>query len=276
MTPCYAFSMMKIVYTDLDGALLDHDTYSFLPAEPALNQLHFQRIPLILVTSKTRSEVEFWREKLNNRDPFVVENGGGVYVPKAYFPFPVQRGTPRDGHEVIELGDPYESLVSALLLASERSQCEVKGFHEMTAEEVGALCGIPMEQAEAAKRREFDEPFAIIDCEKEQLLLTAIEEQGKHWTKGGRFYHILGRNSKAAAVQVLNDLYRKLDPHIYTIGLGDSFNDLPFLRQVDAPILIRSVHSQEMISSLPAAQVTSKPGPEGWNDAILRMISAEN
>jgi len=263
---------MKLVYTDLDGTLLDHDTYSFLSAQPALNKLRFQRIPLILVTSKTRSEVEFWRDKLNNRDPFVVENGGGVFIPKDYFPSAVQRAKPRDGYDLIEFGDPYQSVISALILASERSQCKVKGFHEMTVEEVAAVCGIPREQAEAAKRREFDEPFEVMDRGKEQLLIEAIEEQGKRWTRGGRFYHILGGNNKAAAVQALNSLYRQLDPHIYTIGLGDSFNDLPFLRVVDAPILIRSVHSEQIISHLPAARLTSKPGPEGWNDAVLEII----
>jgi mannosyl-3-phosphoglycerate phosphatase len=274
MTPCYAFRMMKLVYTDLDGTLLDHDTYSFVPALRALQKLQSQRIPLILVTSKTRSEVELWREKFNNRDPFVVENGGGVFIPKTYFPFPVQSGKPRDDYDVIELGEPYESLVSALLLASARSQCEVKGFHEMTAEEVGALCGISMEQAEAAKRREFDEPFEIMDRGKEQPLIEAIEELGKRWTRGGRFYHILGGNDKAMAVQTLNDLYRQLNPHIHTIGLGDSFNDLSFLRMVDTPILIQSVHSEKMMSQLPGARLTEKPGPEGWNNAILEIISA--
>ncbi len=267
---------MKLIYTDLDGTLLDHDTYSFTPAEPALNQLHFQRIPLILVTSKTRSEVGFWRDKLNNRDPFMVENGGGVFIPKAYFPFAVQRAKPRDGYDLIELGDPYQSLVSALMLASRRSQCKVKGFHEMTVEEVATVCGIPMEQAEAAKKREFDEPFKILDRERGELLLKAIEEQGKQWTRGGRFYHILGGNDKAAAVQALNDLYGKLDPHIYTIGLGDSFNDLPFLRLVDTPILIRSIHSEKIMPHLPAARLTAQPGPEGWNDAILEMTAAEH
>ena len=98
---------MKLVYTDLDGTLLDHNTYSFLSARPALNQLRFQRISLIFVTSKTRSEVEGWRERLNNQDPFVVENGGGVFIPKAYFPFPVQGAKPSDGFDFIELGDSY-------------------------------------------------------------------------------------------------------------------------------------------------------------------------
>lgn len=265
---------MRIVYTDLDGTLLDHDTYSFLPAQPALDKLYTQRIPLILITSKTRSEAEFWRTKMGNRHPFIVENGGAVLIPRAYFPFPVQRGKPRDGYDLIELGEPYESLVSALLLASERSRCKVKGFHEMTVEEVSALCGIPMGQAAAAKRRQYDEPFEILDSEREQFLLKAIEEQGKKWTRGRRFYHILGRNSKAVAVQILTDLYRQLDPHVYTIGLGDSFNDLPYLREVDVPILIRSVHSEKIIHSLPAARLTSKSGPEGWNSAILEMISA--
>jgi mannosyl-3-phosphoglycerate phosphatase len=69
-----------LVFSDLDGTLLDHDTYSFETARPALAELKERGIPLVLATSKTRAETESVRSALGNRHPFVVENGGAVYT----------------------------------------------------------------------------------------------------------------------------------------------------------------------------------------------------
>ncbi|MFQ5696467.1 MAG: mannosyl-3-phosphoglycerate phosphatase, partial [Terriglobia bacterium] len=46
-----------IVFTDLDATLLDHQTYSWAAAEPALRRLRLLGIPLVFCTSKTRAEV---------------------------------------------------------------------------------------------------------------------------------------------------------------------------------------------------------------------------
>ena len=88
-----------IVFSDLDGTLLDGDDYSHDQALPALRLLRRRNIPLVLCTSKTRAEVEFHRRRLANRDPFVVENGGAVYVPEGYFPFPVDCDRESGGHQ---------------------------------------------------------------------------------------------------------------------------------------------------------------------------------
>ena len=42
------------IFSDLDGTLLDHDTYGYEPARPALALLGRKNIPLILCSSKTR------------------------------------------------------------------------------------------------------------------------------------------------------------------------------------------------------------------------------
>jgi len=73
---------MKIIFSDLDGTLLNQDTYSFNEGQKALKLLKKYNIPLIFATSKTRAEIEFWRKKIGNNDPFISENGGGIFIPK--------------------------------------------------------------------------------------------------------------------------------------------------------------------------------------------------
>src|SRR5207253_11339070 len=80
--PFPAPSRLRVVlFTDLDGTLLDAATYRYDAARPALDRLRECRIPLIICTSKTRAEVDYLRRELDNRDPFIVENAGARYIP---------------------------------------------------------------------------------------------------------------------------------------------------------------------------------------------------
>jgi len=103
-----------VLFTDLDGTLLDADTYRYDAARPALERLREHAIPLIICTSKTRAEVEPLRRKLENQDPFIVENGGALYIPDGYFKAPLPGSSRRDGYQVIEMGLPYPRLREGL------------------------------------------------------------------------------------------------------------------------------------------------------------------
>jgi len=49
---------MYITFTDLNGTLLDSDTYSFKKAGEVLACIREKRLPLVAVTSKTAEEVK--------------------------------------------------------------------------------------------------------------------------------------------------------------------------------------------------------------------------
>ncbi|MCX6624671.1 MAG: HAD-IIB family hydrolase [Acidobacteria bacterium] len=265
---------MYLIFTDLDGTLLDHHSYSWEAARPALDRLKSRRVPWVLVTSKTRAEVELWRRVLGNKHPFIVENGGAAFLPDGCLPGSVRAGGQRGAYQVLEWGTPYAELVASLEMASRSSQCRVRGFHEMTVEEVSTLCQLPPEQAALATQREYDEPFLILDPDRTGALLTAIEGQGRRWTRGGRFWHILGAHDKALAVRALGALFETAYGPVITIGLGEGLNDVAFLNSVATPILIRSADSAELKSRVPRGLVTERPGPAGWNDAVLGIIPA--
>jgi mannosyl-3-phosphoglycerate phosphatase len=265
---------MQVVFTDLDGTLLDHDTYSWEVARPAIERLRLCEVPWVLVTSKTRAEVELWRAQLGNVHPFVVENGGATFIPRDYFPFPVPGAEEHGDYEVLEFGRRYGYLVARLKEASRLSKCRVRGFHEMTAAEVSFTCDLPLEQATLAKRREYDEPFRILDVGHTDALLRAIEQFDLRWTKGGRFWHITGECDKAMAVSALHRLYERAHGPVQTIGLGDAINDAAFLNVVTVPVLVRSSASSKLKSAVPKGVLTDQTGPAGWKEAVLKMIPA--
>ena len=72
--------MNLLVFSDLDGTLLDHATYSFEPARPALDRLRNLGIPLILTTSKTAAEVAGLHAALLGCEQAVADGEGAGLV----------------------------------------------------------------------------------------------------------------------------------------------------------------------------------------------------
>ncbi len=266
-----ATSSFIVLFTDLDGTLLDRSTYSSDPAREALHRIRELGIPLVFCTSKTRAEVEYWRTTLGNRHPFIVENGGALYVPHGYFPTDFRVQTCRDEYAVFEFGTPYADLVDTLRQASREAGCRILGFHDLSADEVSPRYGLSLEQARLAKIREYDEPFEILDPPGNELL-AAIQRRGKHWTRGGRLHHITGHRGKAESVSLLTSHYHRMFEDMLTAGFGDGMNDLDFLSCVDVPVIIRSENAWKLAAALPRARLTALPGPEGWNQAVLDIL----
>ncbi len=134
-----------VIFTDLDGSLLDRDTYSFAAARPALLELRRLQVPLVLCTSKTRAEVAPLRRRLRNAHPFIVENGGGIVIPRSYF----GRGMPTR----IELGRPYPEIAAALDDLARRSRVRVRGFHQLSVTRIADATGLSLTEARLAKKR---------------------------------------------------------------------------------------------------------------------------
>jgi len=228
-------------------------------------------VPWVIVSSKTRAEIEPLRQEMGHRHPFVVENGGAAFIPAGYFGWPVPDAVPRDGYDVLEWGRPHAELVHALEAAAARQQYRVNSFSRMSINEVCRATGLSPAQAARAQRREFDEPFlALEDCGRPGLL-GAIQRAGFRWTHGGRLYHICGNHDKGTSVRALLGLFARRHGTVRSIGLGDSLNDLPLLAAVDVPVLIRSRRSPVPFG-LPGAKRTRSAGPKGWNEAVAELL----
>lgn len=264
--------MQIIVFTDLDGTLLDAETYSFEPALPALEMLKEKSIPLIFCSSKTRAEIEAVQKRLGNNHPFISENGGAVFVPEGYFGFAFPHSATRDGYHIVELGARYTELRTILKRVAHEKGAEIRGFGDMDAAEIGRLTGLSLEEAHLAKMREYDEPF-VIEFGDEAAVVAGIRQKGYRVTRG-KFLHIIGRSDKGRAVSFLKGLYRKKYDNIRTIALGDGQNDLAMLEKVDIPILVKKLDNKhEQGINIHRLRKADGIGPVGWNKAIIEVVS---
>jgi mannosyl-3-phosphoglycerate phosphatase len=271
--------MHNIVYTDIDGTLVD-EKYSYEAAKEAIEELIKREIPIVFCTSKTRREIEVYWSQLGLKDPFISENGGAIFIASNYFEFEYrydyELSSDDQRYRVIELGTRYEELRRNLKEVEEESQgtFKLRGFGDMSAEEVAMDSGLSLQEAELSKMREYDEAFKVLAGEKERIF-EKIEEKGLHFTVGGRYCHILGDNDKGKAVEILNALYKKRYARIKTIGVGDSLNDLPMLRAVDIPVLVAKPDGRhESIEEERDIRIRKEEGigPLGWRNAVEAII----
>ena len=271
-----------IVYTDLDGCLLDSITFSYEPATPALEALRSQRIPLVLVSSKTRAEIEPLRQRLSHHDPFIVENGAAVFVPRGLFDFPLERARVRIPYDVIELGLPYSILRDVLKQIEKNVATPLRGFGDLSVDEVMQVTELGRQDAFLAKQREYDEPYLL---EGPTALIEEVCRQivvrGLRWTKGGRFFHLTGDNNKGQAAALLLRCYQRQrllqgdSDRVETVGIGDSVNDAPLLAVVDHPILVQKPDgSYDPDIHIPGMIRASGIGPIGWNHAVQELLAS--
>lgn len=271
-----------LVFTDLDGTLLDEVTYGFEPARPALEALRERGVPLVLCTSKTRAEMAPLAARLGLDSPLIVENGGAVVVPAYVLPAPPAWARREGDRVILPLGVERQVLLAALPEVAREAGVEVRPFAEMQAAEIAALTGLDPDAAALAGEREYDEPFVVLDAtardpDLDARLDRAARARGLRVTHGGRLHHLTGPTDKGRAVRTLVEL-RPAPPGASSVGLGDAANDVPMLRAVDRPIVMprRSGGFDPVLASaLPHAERAPEPGPGGWARAVLAVLAGE-
>lgn len=274
---CLTFYVVTLViFTDLDGTLLD-SAYSFRAALPALGSLARAAVPCVISSSKTAREIEYYRSKLQNRDPFSCENGGAIFVPKGYFGPAGELSRvdlTADRYDIIRLGTPYARVREALV-ALRAKGCAVTGFGDMSVEEIAALTDLPLDQAAMAKIREFDEPFVVEGGEPVFAdIVRAAGEMGLTVSVGPRLFHLRGRNDKGKAVAIIADLFKKAYRSGVTFAaLGDGPGDLPMLQAVDLPIIVQRPDGTYDPRLQGRGFIEAEGvGPAGWNQAVMGLL----
>jgi len=268
-------AMRQVVFTDLDGTLLDSTTYSYQKSLPAINRLNESGTPIVFCSAKTRAEQEIYRRELGLFHPFIVENGGAIFIPRAYFPFQFDYQRAVDDLLVIELAIPRSRVRKLLAEISKQNDFRFTGFTDMSAAKVAEITGLNLESARLAQQREYDEPVEFDSSAKDiSEFLAKLGESGLNWSYGGRLHHVMGGGGKGKAVEILTGLYRRMWGKIETVGLGNGRNDLPLLQQVDVPILVQKRdHSWEDMD-LPRLRKVQAVGPEGWTTAIAEIFGS--
>ncbi len=250
-----------VLFTDLDGTLLDFESYR--PSAEALATLDMlKRVHILTVpaTSKTADEVWPLLEELGLAGPAVVE--GGAVVMHA------------DGSKDVD-GPPRSALVEVLArLAGDG--WPIRGMSEMSVGEVVRITGLDDTGARRALNRLASEPFVTtrtLSTAEIAKLETAVAKRGAGLVRGGRFWHLMGAGVDKAsgmdrALQAIGEV------GILTAAIGDAWNDLPMLAAADLGFLL----GERVERSVTPGGVVRLPvcGPAGFALAARRILARIN
>ena len=277
-------SAQKVVVTDLDGTLLDSQNYSYTQALDAIRKLQGMDIPIVFCSSKTRFEQEVYRDELSINEPFIVENGGAIYIPKDYFRLPFSYDKVESDYMVIEFGISYQELRYKLkealdeayshIEANNLGELSLNSFGDMTVEDVAKETGLGLKMASLAKQREYSETLTIKGSKRAmEAVFEYIKKAGLLYTFGGRFYEVTGGNDKGKAVKVLLELYKMNFGTVTSFGIGNSLNDLPLLAQTDFRMLVQGHDRRWSRMNISDIYKVRGVGPDGWSKAVEMMLS---
>ena len=256
-----------VVFTDLDGTLLDHDTYSWEPAAPALEDLRQRRVPVVLNSSKTLAELRPLRRALGLEHPLICENGAFIDVPPGYFRSALPLREPPPARAVLQAA--YLDVV-----AGHDFRCQA--FFELGVAGIARVTGLDAASAALANDRQATEPVLWRDSETALVEFgAAIAAHGLRCVRGGRFVHVMGDADKASAMADLMAAYTREDPGRppTSIALGDGPNDVAMLMAADIAVIVRARHGQRILLEDHACVIrTAEYGPRGWHNAIKQLL----
>lgn len=267
-----------MLFTDLDGTLLNPASYQYEAALPVLERMKAVGIPVIPVTSKTRAEVESLIQQIGLTDPFVVENGSAVYIPRDTCSYELPEGEDDGPYRVVALGVSYVMARAGLKAIAQEIGRPLKGFGDLSIEQVQQLTGLDVKDAREAKMRVFTEPFLTPKNTAPEKLANAAEEMGFKVVVGDRFSHLIGAAAgKGVAVHQLAALHATTLPKgetLRTIGLGNSPNDLDMLENVDQAIVLPGENGPHPRLAEQGWHIAPDIAPEGWALAVTEILDA--
>ena len=262
--------MLKtLIFTDLDGSLLDRDTFKFDEIKDYLKKLLSKGIFIIPNTSKTEKEILEFNNELGSNLPYISENGAAINgLDLLNSNLPKELILSRDKNNLINI---FKKTVP------ENLQNKCKWLSEMDKKKQSLIFGLEDEKLKMALDRKYTIPFIFEGNKNEKnKLFRIVKSKGLALQEGGRVINLTDKVNKAKALQVFVRFFKKNNKNVKTIAVGDNYNDLDMLKTSDFPCLV--FNDKFTLDEIPIKNliITNKPSPEGWADVIKMALAKIN
>ncbi|MEW6998738.1 HAD-IIB family hydrolase [Colwelliaceae bacterium BS250] len=268
--------LKTVIFSDLDGTLLEHFTYQSTAVDQILKKLNKANVPVILNTSKTFAELEIIHLKLSLNTPFIIENGAAIYIPINTFTKQPEDTVVIGNYWVKSFSLPRKHWLTLLSNNTQEFSQYYQGFSTLSESALCEITGLNVDEAKRAKQRQYAEPIHwLADDITKKAFIEKLVNLGANVVQGGRFIHVGDYCDKGQALIWLAERYREhfTNDLISTIALGDGENDNAMLEAADVAVQIRSpVHDFPTLYRQYKTIQTKLYGPEGWTEAIQKLL----
>jgi predicted mannosyl-3-phosphoglycerate phosphatase (HAD superfamily) len=245
----------------------------------ALLEIERRNIPLVLSTHGTRAQLEALRRKIAHAHPFITEGGGGLFLPDGYFALRLEGAIRAARYLCVPFGRSSREAGAAAEEIARQAGGEIVRYPEMNVREIARNAGVSERDAQASREREFSERFFFAGNADlaSQSFEKIAREQNWQIRRAEPFWELCSGNDEGKAVRYLMKLYRQaLRSRIRSVGIGASFEDLSLLAASDQAFILPESGGRfddQLLSKLPNSARITVPGPSGWNQIVLDVLS---
>lgn len=262
-----------IVFTDVEGTLLDSHTQLWQPASEWLLRLQEHKVPVVLCSSKTAAEMMLLQKELGlGLQPLIAENGAVIQLAEAW--------QDDDAYPRLITGSPHAEIQDVLQQLRENDGFKFTTFSDVSEQQIAEWTGMNLKHAALARLHEASETLIWRDSDERMAEFSAtLASLGLQFVQGARFWHVLdARGGKAQAVTWLLGRYQQREGfRRVSIGLGDGPNDAPLLDTTDYAVVVKGLNRDgvRLRDDTPErAYHTRQSGPDGWREGLDYWLSS--
>ena len=255
-----------IIFSDLDGTLLDKNTFKFDIIEDYFRDLILKGVIIIPSSSKTESELLDFNRHYNLKLSFISENGSAIHGLDL-----INKKIPNKiliSRSIDEIYNIYNKTISSHL------KQKIIFISNLNIEEQIKIFGLPQDKLLLAKKRNHSIPIQFKGSEIEKKdFIKLMNDVGLSVQTGGRIMNICDNTNKSKAMSKTKELLGKgTDEKIITIGVGDNQNDIEMLKNCDYACLVKNDNFDSSLINIDNLIKSSEPSPKGWADVIKTAI----
>lgn len=269
------YTMQKVIFTDIDGTLLDSYFPDLNKAKKLVEKTLLNGIHLILCSSKTELEQDLIRSNIHLKEPFIVENGGATIIPLGYFKKSKFNHSKKFQNKyIIETGGSSFKIRSLLKKIRTKHKINFKGTSDLSIAELSKITKLSEDYAKRMIKRKYSETIVQIDSKDMAYFVTNLEELGLKVIPGGQYFDITLGNDKGTAAKILMEIFRKeYENDVIFFGIGDSKNDESMLSLMNHSILVQKPDASWQNLRIDNLQKVKGIGTRGWEVALEIILN---
>ena len=254
-----------IIFTDLDGTLLNKDTFKFDEIQSYFRKLLLEGIKIIPNTSKTEAELSDFNKQYNLNLSFIAENGSSIHgLNLINSNFPNKIILSREKEELLKI-------FNLKIPEKIRDKCLLISKLDKKRQEI--IFGQKDAKLKDVLNRKYTLPFLFSGEKKEKnRLLKILSSNSLTLQEGGRVSNLCDNVNKVKSMNKVIRILKKTKDKIKTIAVGDNYNDLDMLKNCDVRCLVFNDQFKLDQINIDNLIISNKPSPEGWADVIKMAL----